>query len=126
MNKLVLIVGVGGFLGTVARFLSQQLVYKLYPVVFPYGTLAVNLTGCFLIGVFYAMAEKNNLLSPEWRLFLTTGFCGGFTTFSAFTYEGVQMMDNKDYLYLGIYAAVSVATGIAATYLGIWLTKSVG
>ncbi|MBX7109342.1 MAG: fluoride efflux transporter CrcB [Chitinophagales bacterium] len=126
MNKLVLIVGVGGFLGTVARFLSQQLVYKLYPVVFPYGTLAVNLTGCFLIGVFYAMAEKNNLLSPEWRLFLTTGFCGGFTTFSAFTYEGVQMMDNKDYLYLGIYAAVSVAAGIAATYLGIWLTKSVG
>ncbi len=126
MNKLVLIVGLGGFLGTVARFLSQQLVYKLYPVVFPYGTLAVNLTGCFLIGVFYAMAEKNNLLSPEWRLFLTTGFCGGFTTFSAFTYEGVQMMDNKDYLYLGIYATVSVAAGIAATYLGIWLTKSVG
>lgn len=126
MNKLVLIVGLGGFLGTVARFLSQQLVYKLYPVVFPYGTLAVNLTGCFLIGVFYAMAEKNNLLSPEWRLFLTTGFCGGFTTFSAFTFEGVQMIDNKDYLYLGIYAAVSVAAGIAATYLGIWLTKSVG
>lgn len=123
MNKLVLLIGLGGFIGTVARFLSQQLVFKIYPAVFPYGTLTVNIAGCFLIGVFYTVFEKNNVLSPEWRLFLTTGFCGGFTTFSAFTYEGVQMMDNKDYFYLVMYAAISVVAGIAATYLGIWLTK---
>ncbi|MBK9731298.1 MAG: fluoride efflux transporter CrcB [Chitinophagaceae bacterium] len=125
MNKLLIIVGLGGFLGTVARFLSQQLVYKLYPVVFPYGTLVVNITGCFLIGIFYALSERGNVLSPDWRMFLTTGFCGGFTTFSAFTYESVQLINNKDYLYLAIYASVSVAAGIAATFAGIWLTKSI-
>lgn len=125
MNKLVLLVGLGGFIGTVARFLSQQLVYKIYPVVFPYGTLTVNMAGCFLIGVFYAVFEKNNVLSSEWRLFLTTGFCGGFTTFSAFTYEGVQMIDNKDYCYLVLYSTISVVAGIAATYFGIWLTKAI-
>ncbi|MEP7129269.1 MAG: fluoride efflux transporter CrcB [Chitinophagales bacterium] len=125
MNKLLLIVGLGGFLGTVARFLSQQLVYKFYPVVFPYGTLVVNITGCFLIGIFYALSERGNVLSPDWRMFLTTGFCGGFTTFSAFTYESVQLINNKDYLYLAIYASVSVAAGIAATFAGIWLAKSI-
>lgn len=125
MNKFILIVGLGGFIGTVARYLSQQLVYKFYPGMFPYGTLAVNITGCFLIGIFFGLFEKGNLVSPEWRIFLTTGFCGGFTTFSAFTYESVQLINNKDYLYLGIYASVSVAVGIAATLVGIWLMKSI-
>lgn len=124
MNRIVLIIGLAGFLGTIARYLSQQLVYKYYPVTFPYGTLAVNLLGCFLIGIFYALSEKGNLLSPEWRMFLTTGFCGGFTTFSTFTYESVNLINDRQYLYLGIYATVSVVVGITATYLGIWLTKS--
>ncbi|MEO6168692.1 MAG: fluoride efflux transporter CrcB [Chitinophagales bacterium] len=124
MNRIVLIIGLGGFIGTIARYLSQQLIYKYYPVTFPYGTLAVNLLGCFLIGIFYALSERGNLLSPEWRMFLTTGLCGGFTTFSAFSYESVQLINDRQYLYLGIYATVSMVVGIAVTYLGIWLTRS--
>jgi len=123
VNKIVFIIGLGGFIGTIARYLSHQFVHRYYPLTFPYGTLAVNLLGCFLIGIFYGLSVKGNLLSPEWRMFLTTGFCGGFTTFSAFTLESVNLMYDRQYLYVGIYAAVSVVVGIAATYSGIWLTK---
>ncbi|HUM45912.1 MAG TPA: fluoride efflux transporter CrcB [Chitinophagales bacterium] len=126
MNKIVLIIGLGGFIGTVARYLSQQLVYKYYPVTFPYGTLAVNLLGCFLIGIFYALSERGNVLTPEWRMFLTTGFCGGFTTFSAFTLESVQLITHRDYLYFLIYAVASVVLGITATFAGTWMIKAAG
>lgn len=124
MSRIVFIIGLGGFIGTIARYLSQQLVHKFYPVTFPYGTLAVNLLGCFLIGIFYALSEKGNSLSPEWRMFLTTGFCGGYTTFSTFTYESVNLINDREFLYVGIYASASVIAGIAATFLGIWLTKT--
>lgn len=122
----MLIIGLGGFIGTVARYLSQQLVYKYYPVTFPYGTLAVNLLGCFLIGIFYALSERGNVLTPEWRMFLTTGFCGGFTTFSAFTLESVQLITHRDYLYFLIYAVASVVLGITATFAGTWMIKAAG
>jgi CrcB protein len=124
MSKLIWIIGLGGFLGTVARYLAQQMVYRYYPVTFPYGTLAVNLLGCFLIGIFYALSERGNLLSPEWRMFLTTGFCAGFTTFSTFTYESVNLINGREYFACGVYAIVSVVGGIAATVFGIWLMKS--
>ena len=125
MYKLALLVGLGGFLGTIARFLSHQLVVRFYPVVFPIGTLAINLAGCLIIGVFYSWFEKNQVLSPEWRLFLTTGFCGGFTTFSAFTIESLLLMQHREYFYLSIYVAVSVIGGIAATFLGMWLMRTI-
>jgi len=126
LYKLALLVGLGGFLGTIARFLSHQLFVRFYPVIFPIGTLAINLTGCFLIGVFYSWFEKSQVLSPEWRLFLTAGFCGGFTTFSAFTLESILLMQHREYFYLPAYVAVSVIGGIAATYLGIWLIRAIG
>ena len=112
-------------MGTVARYLSQQWIYRFYPASFPMGTLAINLLGCFLIGVFYAISEKGNLFSPEWRMFLTTGVCGGFTTFSTFSYESVQLLNDGEYLYMAVYLFLSVTIGIAATIAGAWLTKSI-
>lgn len=123
--RLLLIIGIGGFLGTIARYLSQQLVYRFYPATFPMGTLAVNVTGCLLIGIIYVLSEKGNLLTPEWRLFLTTGLCGGFTTFSTFSYESVQLLNDGEYSSLGIYVIASVVLGILATIIGIWLTKTI-
>ena len=123
MTRITLIIGLGGFIGTVARFLSQQFIYRLYPVTFPFGTLAVNLLGCFLIGIFFSLSEKGNLLSPEWRMFLTVGFCGGFTTLSAFTYESVQLIRAGEWNYVFIYSVASVVIGILATFTGIWLMK---
>jgi len=121
--KNILLVGLGGGLGSIARFLCQKYIYSWYPHPFPFGTFLVNIFGCFLIGVFYALSEKGNLLTPEWRLFLTTGICGGFTTFSAFAYENVSLLKSGDFLYFGLYTAGSVFFGITATFGGIALLK---
>lgn len=121
--RILLIIGAGGFLGTIARYLTQQGVIRILPVIFPYGTLAVNIAGCFLIGIFYALADRGDALSPEWRFFLTTGFCGGFTTFSTFSYESYNLIRDEQYLYLSLYVGISVIIGIMATFLGILLIR---
>jgi CrcB protein len=122
--KTLLIIALGGAIGSISRYATQSFAYKLYPSVFPVGTFLVNITGCLLIGIFYALSEKGNLLSPDWRLFLTTGFCGGFTTFSSFAYENVNLLRNADFLYFGLYILGSVVLGIAGVYAGVWIVKS--
>lgn len=121
--KNIALVGLAGGFGSIARFLCQKYLYAWNPHPFPFGTFLVNLVGCFLIGVFYGLSEKGNLLSPEWRLLLTTGFCGGFTTFSSFSYENVNLLKNGDFLYFGLYTMGSVILGILCTYGGIILLK---
>lgn len=123
MIKTLLMVGLGGGAGSMLRYLCQRWIYNFYPHPFPWGTFLVNIVGCFLIGVFYSMSERSNILTPEWRLLLTTGFCGGFTTFSAFTFEGIDLMkENRTGLLLA-YIAASVLVGLLATYIGIRLAK---
>ena len=123
--KTLLIIALGGAIGSIARYGMQVYLYKLYPIAFPMGTFLVNISGCLLIGIFYGLSEKGNLLTPEWRLFLTTGICGGFTTFSAFAFENVSLLKTGDFLYFGLYTAGSVFFGIAATFGGIALLKLV-
>jgi len=121
--KTAFIIALGGAIGSISRYGAQVSIYRLYPSVFPAGTFLVNLTGCLLIGIFYGLSEKGNLLTPEWRLFLTTGFCGGFTTFSTFAYENVDLIRSSDFLYAGLYIAGSIVLGIAAVFLGILLIR---
>jgi len=97
MNRIFYLVGIGGFIGSVSRYYSQQIVSKFFPSTLPYGTLTVNIVGCFLIGVIYALSEEGNILTPEWRLFLATGFCGGFTTFSTFSYESIKLIQDREF-----------------------------
>jgi CrcB protein len=123
--KNILMVAVGGGLGSIARFLCQKYIGSWYPHPFPLGTFLVNILGCFLIGVFYALAEKGNIASPEWRIFLTTGICGGFTTFSSFAFENVNLLKTGQVVYFGLYTAGSVFLGIAATFAGMALIKAV-
>ena len=124
MYRILLFVGAGGFLGSIARYLSQQLVIKYYGDIFPLGTLIVNIAGCLLIGVLYGFMDRGKLLYPETRLFLTTGFCGGFTTFSAFSIENIIMLNKGEYFYVLIYVALSVILGLGATYLGMMAVKA--
>lgn len=121
--KVVLIVFAGSGVGGVLRYIMQAWIFKMYPFTFPWGTFVVNILGCLLIGLFYALSEKGNLLTPEWRLALTTGFCGGFTTFSTFAYENMNLIRTGDYLYFGLYTVTSIIIGIAAVYLGIFIIK---
>jgi fluoride exporter len=118
MIKLLLIAGTGGFFGTIARFLASRYFQNLFLSAFPFGTFLVNVTGCLLIGIFYGLSQKGNLLSPEMRIFLTVGFCGGFTTFSAFAGENISLLKDGNFLYFAIYTSLSVFLGLMATYLG--------
>lgn len=118
MLKAALIVGLGGFLGSIARFLTTQFLQRYFVTFFPVGTLVVNLLGCLLIGILFGFFEKGNLLSPQLRLFLTVGFCGGFTTFSAFAIDSVNLINDSEILYLMLYTGFSILAGIAFTFLG--------
>lgn len=121
--KAILAIALGSAIGGICRYFSQLYLARWYPGSFPLGTFVVNILGCFLIGIFYALGEKGNLLTPEMRLFLTTGFCGGFTTFSTFAYENVNLLRTGDFVYAGLYLSGSIVLGIAGVYLGILLIK---
>ncbi len=124
MLKLILIAGAGGFLGTISRFVASRYLQNLLLSSFPFGTFIVNITGCLLIGVFFGLSEKGNFLSPEWRMFLTVGFCGGFTTFSTFAQENLSLLRDGDFFYFAMYTGLSVFLGLMATYLGnIFIVK---
>jgi CrcB protein len=123
MKKIIFIIGIGGFIGSIARYLLTLLIQNKILTAFPLGTLAVNIAGCFLIGIIYGLTEKGGIISPEWRLFLATGICGGFTTFSTFTYESINLIRSSEYLYASFYAGVSVFAGLLATYIGLLLIK---
>jgi CrcB protein len=123
MGSNILIVGLGGGAGSILRYLCQKWVNESYQHNFPLATFLINVSGCFLIGIFYALAEKGNILSPQARLLLVTGFCGGFTTFSTFAFENMNLLRIGDNFYFLLYAIGSVALGIAAVYVGSLFIK---
>jgi fluoride exporter len=123
MIKTLLLIGSGGFIGSVSRFLASRFMQNLFPSVFPFGTFFVNITGCFLVGLFYGLSEKSPLFTPGWKMFLTVGFCGGFTTFSTFANENLAMLRDGDFFHFTIYTGLSIFLGIAGTFLGVTITK---
>lgn len=125
MLKNVLIIGMGGFIGTISRYLSTVYVHKWVAISFPLGTFLVNVLGCFLIGLFYGISEKSELMTNEWRLFLTIGFCGGFTTFSTFANDNLMMVKDQQFLYMALYTVGSVTLGLLMVYLGQLLIKMI-
>ena len=123
MYRNLLFIGIGSFIGGICRYLLQQFVQNNYPSSIPYGTLIVNIIGCFVIGIVYELSGRGNLLSPEMRLFLATGICGGFTTFSSFAYENVSMVLDGEFLYPLLYILMSVVIGFGAVHAGILIIK---
>lgn len=123
MLKTILIVGTGGFLGSVLRYLTQLLMEKLLHSTFPWGTFVANVAGCLMIGLVYAISERGGLFSPEWRIFLTVGFCGGFTTFSSFAYNNFVMLSENNYLPFFGNIFLNVFFGLTAVYLGIIIIR---
>lgn len=121
--KNILLIGLAGGLGSIARFLCQKVLYAWYPHPFPVGTFLVNIAGCLLIGLFAGLAAKGTLVSTEWRLLLMTGFCGGFTTFSAFALENINLIKAGQHFYFLLYTAASVVLGILAAWLGMIIVK---
>jgi fluoride exporter len=121
--RAILFVGIGGGLGSILRYVISAFVGKHVPVVFPLGTLLVNISGCFLIGVFYALATRHSAFNADWRLFLITGICGGYTTFSTFSYDGLVLLRQGSNLSFMLYMLGSVVIGLLATFAGVTLFK---
>lgn len=123
MDRNILFVGLGGMLGSMARYLVAYLFARASVGGFPYGTFAVNVAGCFAVGVIFGLSNRFEWLTPEWRFFLATGFCGGFTTFSSFAYENLMLFENRDYGTLALNTILSIVICFAAVFLGLLITR---
>ena len=123
MIRNFLIVGLGGAVGSMLRYGVQKFFQSQGGLVFPTGTLLVNIAGCFLIGILWSLVSRSLTWDDEMKLLLMTGFCGGFTTFSAFTLEGIGLLkENRTVLFV-IYLTASVLGGLLATFIGIRIVK---
>ncbi|MFA6599914.1 MAG: fluoride efflux transporter CrcB [Candidatus Omnitrophota bacterium] len=114
---------IGGTVGTVARYGAAGFVYKLFGSSFPYGTLVVNLTGCFLVGFLAALSEEKFLLGPEARMLWMVGFCGAYTTFSTFMLETSHLMRDGEMMRAFWNVTASVVVGFLALRAGVYLGK---
>ena len=113
----------GSLLGGFGRYLLAGAIYALFGTAFPYGTFVVNMTGCFLIGVFYSLAEQKFLLGPDARIFLMTGFCGAFTTFSTFILETMALFKDGEALKAFMNIGGSVGLGLFLFWMAEILVK---
>ncbi len=118
-----LIAGLGGFIGSALRYWTSVLSYQFFGQEFPYGTLIVNIIGCFLIGLLMTIFEERFLVSPNLRIFLTIGILGGFTTFSTFSYETVALLKEGSYLIGFENIIFSLVGCLAATTVGILIGR---
>ena len=120
--KLLLFVGIGSFIGGILRYLISQFIQTKFLSTFPYGTLGVNVLGCLVVGLVLALSERTSM-TPEWRLFLATGICGGFTTFSAFSSETFSLLRDGQVWYASAYILMSLILGVLATFIGYSLPR---
>lgn len=125
MIKTLFIVGLGGFIGTVLRFLVSRYFQMHVVSVFPWGTFTVNIIGSFLIGILFGLSEKRNIMSPEWRIFLTVGICGGFTTYSTFSNDAFILLQNNEFFRFATYSGLSFILGLFAVFFGRLIIKAI-
>ena len=120
--KQLLLVFLGGGIGSSLRFWIGKYLNSSETGI-PYGTFSANVIGSLLIGIILGFALKNNALSQNTTLFLATGFCGGFTTFSTFAYENHVFLKSGDFMSFSLYTIGSFILGFAAVFFGMWLVK---
>ena len=125
MLKSLLFVGLGSCCGGMLRYYLSRVIQQFTESTFPFGTLTVNVLGCLTIGLFTALFEQHNLMNTYLKLFLTVGFCGGFTTFSTFMNENYLLLKDGNLASFVIYIGGSVFLGYIMLYLGYWLVREI-
>ena len=120
--KSFLLVFLGGGLGSGIRYMVTTTMNQ-YSKVLPFGTFTVNMLGCLLIGLILGYAQKENTLTSNQTLLLATGFCGGFTTFSAFANENLELIKNGEIFNFSVYTIGSILIGILAVFIGFYLAN---
>ena len=123
MLRTVILVAIGGAIGSVLRYLTSVFVNRHYAHIYPLATFITNIVGCFLIGIFVGWLSRNQVGDSGLKWFLITGFCGGYTTFSAFGLENVSLLQNGHSGWAFVYISASVIAGLAAVWGGMMLMK---
>ncbi len=123
MIKTLLLVGVGGGLGSIMRYITSLVSEKFFQSLFPLATFASNILGCFILGLFLGLFERHLISNPDMKFLLVIGFCGGYTTFSAFTSENLSMLQSGNYTTAFLYISLSVITGLLSLFAGLMLTR---
>ena len=123
MFKTLLLIGTGGFAGSVSRYLLTKFVAAKWPMAFPWGTFSVNILGCFLIGIIMGLSFQS-AMSTQTRLLLATGFCGGFTTFSTYSLEIFELYQRGEAGISLLYLFASITAGFLSVWLGLWLVRA--
>ena len=123
MTRTLILVGLGGGLGSILRYLTSLLLTRYYPTTFPLGTLTVNFVGCFFIGLLVGLFERQQPLNQDLKFLLITGLCGGYTTFSAFTSESINLFQADNSILAFGYIGGSIVSGLLATWFGLTLTR---
>lgn len=119
----LVVVAIGGAIGSVTRYMLGNFITKNYHGSFPVGTFAINILGCFLMGLCMSSLIQKEMAETTWRLFLCVGLLGGFTTFSSFGYEAITMLSNGKTLMAGMYAGCSVVAGLFSAITGMMVAK---
>lgn len=123
MLRTILLIGIGGGIGSILRYLTSVFAQKYIPVQFPIGTFLVNILGCLAVGLLFGLFERQQFSNPDLRFLLITGFCGGYTTFSAFALENINLFDTGNWFTAYFYIASSVVAGLFFVWLGAALTR---
>jgi len=123
MFRTIMLVAVGGAVGSVFRYLTSVLVSKYFIGSFPLATFLTNVVGCFIIGISIGLLQKYNLTDSGLKWLLVTGFCGGYTTFSAFGYENVTLLQCNNAATAFLYIASSIIAGLVAVYVGLLVSQ---
>lgn len=119
----IALIALFGAIGTLSRYAVQMTLQSRAALTFPYGTLLVNLSGCFLLGLIGQLMLSRTAISPEWRVAIAVGFFGGYTTFSSFGWETAKMMEAGEWARASVYVGASVAAGLLLTVAGIRLAN---
>lgn len=119
----IILVAVGGAVGATVRYLVSIWAAARFGAGFPYGTLIVNIVGCFIIGAFMTLVTERLSISPYWRLFITVGFVGGMTTFSSFSYETIRLLQEANMMGAFYNIGLNILVGFSATWLGIGVAR---
>ena len=122
---LLFMVAIFGSIGTVSRYSINYFFHQWFDLNYPYATMTINILGSFLVGLIYTMGTTFGVLSDEWRIALSVGLIGGFTTFSGLAIDALLMIENGKVLLCALYVGSSVFFGILSCQIGVWLCKQI-
>ena len=119
------LIAIGGALGALCRYWLGTAIHTAWPTKIPYGTLLINVLGSLVLGILFVLVSERQILPAPWRPLVMVGFLGAFTTFSTFSVEIVNLMDNGHQLHAAIYLLLSIVLGVGCAALGIWMARHI-